>query len=317
MRDKNLASADFRALGCQVRLVVTDEDHLDACRYLLELDLAEVDEVCSRFREDSELVALDRAEGRPVPLSPLLNEALAVALRAAKLTGGDVDPTVGSAMAAIGYDREYELVERDGEPVRLEVRPVPGFRTVQLDREFGTVTMPAGTRLDLGATAKAWAADRAAAMLAAASGCGVLVSLGGDTAVAGPAPAGGWLIRVQDVTGHPEEAPVGSHTTVAILGGGLATSGTSARRWRRGGQELHHIVDPRTGLPAQTPWRTVTVAAGTCTDANTASTAAMLRGTAAYEWLSELRLPARLVAADGTISTTPGWPREVATGAAA
>lgn len=310
MRATVLASADFRALGCLARLVVTDEDHLDACKYLLELELAEIDQACSRFREESELVALDRAEGRTVPVSPLLHEALSVALRAAELTDGDVDPTVGSAMDAIGYDRDFELVERDGRPVRLEVRPVPGWRLVRLDHVYGTVTMPAGTRLDLGATAKAWAADRAAAMLAAASGCGVLVSLGGDTAVAGPPPPQGWRIRVQDVTGHPDEAPVGPHTTVAIRGGGLATSGTSARRWRRGGQELHHIVDPRTGLPARTPWRTVTVAAASCADANTASTAAILRGADAPEWLSALRLPARLVAADGTVRTTPGWPGE-------
>lgn len=316
MRTTTLASADFRALGCLVRLVVTDPDHLDACRYLLELDLAEVDEACSRFRPDSELVRLDGADGRAVPVSPLLLEALAVALRAAELTGGDVDPTVGSAMDALGYDKDFELVERDGKPLRLDVRPVPGWRKVRLDQVYGTVTIPAGTRLDLGATAKAWAADRAARMLAAASGCGVLVSLGGDTAVAGPAPEGGWRIRVQDITGHPDEAPVGPHTTVAILDGGLATSGTSARRWRRGGQELHHIVDPRTGQPARTPWRTVTVAAATCADANTASTAAMLRGAAAHEWLTALGLPARLVAADGTVRTTAGWPSEEAEAAA-
>jgi thiamine biosynthesis lipoprotein len=312
MRTTTLASADFRALGCLVRLVVTDPDHLDACRYLLELDLAEVDAACSRFRPDSELVALDRADGQPVPVSPVLHEALSVALRAAELTDGDVDPTVGSAMDAIGYDRDFELVERDGRPLRLEVRPVPGWRKVRLDDVYGTVTMPAGTRLDLGATAKAWAADRAARMLAAASGCGILVSLGGDTAVAGPPPEGGWRIRVQDVTGHPDEAPVGPHTTVAIRDGGLATSGTSARRWRRGGQELHHIVDPATGLPARTTWRTVTVAAATCADANTATTAAMLRGTSACDWLNGLGLPARLVAADGTVHTTAGWPAETA-----
>jgi thiamine biosynthesis lipoprotein len=134
--------------------------------------------------------------------------------------------------------------------------------------------------------------------------------------VAGPPPGEGWRIRVQDVTGHPDEAPVGPHTTVAIRGGGIATSGTSARRWRRGDQELHHIVDPRTGLPAQTPWRTVTVAAATCTDANAASTGAILRGASAPEWLAALRLPARLVATDGTVRTTPDWPKDEAAVAA-
>jgi thiamine biosynthesis lipoprotein ApbE len=307
-----LASADWHALGTQVRLVVTDPDHLDACRYLLEQDLAAIDATCSRFRPDSELTALDAADGRTVRISRLLTEALAVALRAAEMTGGDVDPTVGSAMNAIGYDRDFDLVHREGRPVRLTVRPVPGWRRVELDRDERTVTMPPGTRLDLGATAKAWAAHRAARVLAEASGAGVLVSLGGDTAVAGEPPADGWHIRIQDITGHPDEPAAGSGpaTTVAIRSGGIATSGTSARRWRRGDQSLHHIVDPRTGRPAHTPWRTVTVSAATCVDANIASTAAVVRGEAAYEWLARLGLPARLVAADNTVRTTPGWPDE-------
>ncbi|MCZ0986619.1 FAD:protein FMN transferase [Streptomyces diastatochromogenes] len=125
---------------------------------------------------------------------------------------------------------------------------------MRLDRATGTVTVPEGVRLDLGATAKAWAADRAAATLARAAGCGVLVSLGGDTAVAGEVPADGWQLRVQDVTGPVGPPPAqGSYDTVALRHGGLATSGTTARRWRRGGHDLHHIVDPRTGLPVRTP----------------------------------------------------------------
>lgn len=108
-----------------------------------------------------------------------------MALRAAEATDGTVDPTVGSAMDALGYDRDFTLVREDDRPVRLTVRRTPGWRAVRLDRATGTVTVPEGIRLDLGATAKAWAADRAAGTLAAAAGCGVLVSLGGDTAVAG------------------------------------------------------------------------------------------------------------------------------------
>ncbi|MFJ9631004.1 FAD:protein FMN transferase [Streptomyces sp. NPDC091280] len=304
---RTTAAADWRALGTAVRLVVTDPALLDSCNLLLARHLAEVDAACSRFRADSELAALDASAGRPVTVSPLLAEALAVALRAAEATDGAVDPTVGSAMNAIGYDRDFTLVREDDRPVRLTVKRAPGWRMIHLDGT--TVTVPAGVRLDLGATAKAWAADRAAAMLAEVAGCGVLVSLGGDTAVAGEPPAGGWNIRVQDVTGAVDETPAhGTYATIGLRSGGLATSGTSARNWRRGGQELHHIVDPRTGLPARSPWRTVSVAAATCADANAASTACLVKGAGAERWLTRLGLPARLVARDGTVVTTPGWP---------
>ncbi|MGW7255784.1 FAD:protein FMN transferase [Streptomyces sp. NPDC054834] len=305
---RTTAAAEWRALGTRVRLVVTDPALLDSCDLLLARHLAEVDAACSRFRADSELSALEGAAGRPVRVSPLLAEALAVALRAAEKTDGAVDPTVGSAMDALGYDRDFTLVRADDRPVSLRLRRAAGWRRVELDRTTGTVAVPEGVRLDLGATAKAWAADRAAATLARAAGCGVLVSLGGDTAVAGEPPAGGWQIRVQDVTGAVDETPSGSYETVGLSGGGLATSGTSARRWRRGGYDLHHIVDPRTGLPVRTPWRTVSVAAATCADANAAGTAALVKGAGAERWLTILGLPARLVAQNGLVVTTPGWP---------
>ncbi|MEU2286413.1 FAD:protein FMN transferase [Streptomyces sp. NPDC013178] len=303
------AAAEWRALGTTVRVVVTDPSLLESCNLLLARQLAEVDAACSRFRADSELTALDGTAGRPVRVSPLLAEALYVALRAAETTDGAVDPTVGSAMHAIGYDRDFTLVREDDRPVRLTVRRAPGWRRVTLDRTTGTVTVPDGVRLDLGATAKAWAADRAARMLARTAGCGVLVSLGGDTAVAGEPPSDGWQIRVQDVTGPVDETPArGPYATVGLHSGGLATSGTTARRWRRGGQELHHIVDPRTGLPVRSPWRTVSVAAATCAEANAASTAALVEGAGAERRLIRRGLPARLVAQDGTVVTTPGWP---------
>ena len=313
------AGASWRALGTFVHLLVTEPAHLDEARAILTADLADVDQACSRFRPDSELCSLS-STGRATEISPLLAEAIAVALRAARLTDGDVDPTVGAAMAAIGYDRDFEQVKADGPKLRLTVRHVPGWRQVRLDGR--TLTMPAGVRLDLGATAKAWAADRSAAKIAARTGGGVLVSLGGDIAVAGPAPgtgaglapgtgAGpapgtGWRVRVQDVTGAPEDPPGGPYAQVAIRDGGLATSSTAARRWRRGGDVLHHILDPRTGLPAEPVWRTVSVAAGSCADANAASTAAIIRGRRALGWLAQLGLPARLVDATGVVFTVAG-----------
>jgi thiamine biosynthesis lipoprotein ApbE len=298
-------AASWRALGTLVRLVVTEPRCLPEARRLLEADLAAVDLACSRFRADSEICALRASAGQQV--SPLLAEAIAVALRAAELTDGDVDPTVGAAMSAVGYDRDFEQIKgADGPPVT--VRMIPGWRQVRLDGRM--LTMPEGVQLDLGATAKAWAADRSAARIAQQVGCGVLVSLGGDIAVAGPAPEGGWRIRVQDVTSEPDDPPDGPYALVAIRDGGLATSSTKARRWQRGGDVLHHILDPRTGLPAEPVWRTVSVAAATCADANAASTAAVIRGRAALGWLAGLGLPSRMVDATGAVFTVAGWPED-------
>jgi thiamine biosynthesis lipoprotein len=303
-------SAHWQALGTLVHLVVTDPRCLNEARHLLTADLEQVDAACSRFRADSEIRALRTAQGRPVLVSPLLAEAVAVALRAAQLTDGDVDPTVGAAMSAVGYDRDFERVPTIGPPLVVTTRTVPGWREVHL--EGRSLTLPEGVQLDLGATAKAWAADRSAARISSRLGCGVLVSLGGDIAVVGPAPEGGWRIRVQDVTGAPEDPPSGPYALIAIRAGGLATSSTAARRWQRGGDVLHHILDPRTGRPAEPVWRTVSVAADSCADANAASTAAIIRGREALGWLARLGLPARLVDATGVVFTVAGWPDEPA-----
>jgi thiamine biosynthesis lipoprotein ApbE len=296
-------AATWTALGSQVRLVVTGaEAELDEARRVLAADLAEVDVTCSRFRPDSEIRTLT---GPRAQVSSLLAEAIAVALRAARLTDGDVDPTVGGAMRAIGYDRDFAAIIKD-DPRQVTQKQIPGWRNVSLDGR--TLTLPPGTELDLGATAKAWAADRSARRIANHLGCGVLVGLGGDISVAGPPPQQGWRIRVQDVTGHPDEDPAGPYATVTITAGGLTTSSTKARRWRRGGDVLHHILDPRTGLPAAPVWRTVSVAARTCADANAASTAAIIRGRDAMGWLAGNLLPARLVDTKGTVFTVAGWP---------
>jgi thiamine biosynthesis lipoprotein ApbE len=302
------ADASWRALGTLVHLVVTDPRCLAEAQRLLAADLAEVDAACSRFRADSEIRALRNVHGRPVRITPLLAEAIAVALRAARLTDGDVDPTVGAAMSAVGYDRDFDRIPRIGPPLAVTTRTVPGWREVHL--EGRSLTLPAGVELDLGATAKAWAADRSAARISARLGCGVLVSLGGDIAVTGPAPEDGWRVRVQDVTGSPDDPPVGPYALIAIRAGGLATSSTAARRWQRGGDVLHHILDPRTGRPAEPVWRTVSVAADSCADANAASTAAIILGRAALGWLAKLGLPARLVDATGVVFTVAGWPDE-------
>ena len=305
---EHLAWADWDAIGTRIRLVVTEAGQLDWARAILTDDLAALDAACSRFRADSELMALDASAGQPTTVSPLLAEAVSAALRGAMLTGGLVDPTVGRAMETIGYDRDFDSVPAHGAALRITVSHVPQWRQIRLDESAHLLTVPAGVRLDLGATAKAWAADRSAQRIGRELGCGVLVSLGGDIAVAGQVPTGGWSIRVQDITGDPSSPAQGPSGVIAIRAGGLATSSTSARRWQRGGDLMHHILDPRTGRPADSDWRTVSVAAGSALDANIASTASIIRGRSAVGWLAKLGLPARLVAVDGSVTTLAGWP---------
>lgn len=305
-----LASVSFSALGTTAHLCVAEAEELPAARAELERELAEVDAACSRFRQDSELVRLNAAAGGdPVRVSPRLLEAIEVAVAAAAATRGLVDPTVGRTLRLAGYDRRFAHVRlRDGRSFRASFATVPGWRRIALDRSRRTVCLGAGVELDLGATAKALAADRSARAAARASGAGVLVSLGGDVSAAGPVPDGGWPVRIAD----DHAADLGdSGPTVAIAGGGLATSGTTVRRWLAGQVELHHIVDPRTGKPAVTPWRTVTVAASSCVDANVASTASVVLGSEARRWLAARGVPARLVDESGIVAYVGGWPEDI------
>jgi thiamine biosynthesis lipoprotein len=306
-------ASSWRALGTTVGIVVQGAGAHDAVRSAVEAELATIDAACSRFRDDSELAAVNAARGRPVRISAVLMDAFEVALRAAALTDGRVDPTVGRALELAGYDRDFARV-RDSSIRRVRVTPVAGWGVVELDREAGTVRIPAGVRLDLGATAKALAADHAAAraLAAACEATGVLVNLGGDIATAGAAPPGGWAVRVTDSHSATPDAP---GQELRITSGGLSTSSTTARRWRRRGGAVHHIVDPRTGAPAVEHWRTVSVAAMTCVDANIASTAAIVLGPAAPAWLADAGLPARLVTARGVVETTADWPAEQAAAA--
>jgi thiamine biosynthesis lipoprotein len=303
------AAADWEAWTCRVRVAVTDPAALPVARAELESRLAAVDLACSRFRGDSELAGVERAAGNWTAVSPLLVDLLDAGLSAARATDGDVDPTVGTALTALGYDRDLAAVLPGGVVVTA---PAPGWRAVELDGDGGRVRLPRGVRVDLGATAKAWTADAAATAITERTGTGCLVSLGGDIAVAGAPPHGGWGIRVQDVSGDPAAPPVGPSAVVTIRTGGLATSSTSARRWQHGGQEWHHLIDPRTGMPPTASWRTVSVAAESCLAANTASTAAIIRGDRAVPWLGQLGLPARLAHDDGRLVTVGGWPQEQA-----
>jgi FAD:protein FMN transferase len=355
----------WQALGTSVELVVRDGRALPQARAIVEAELHEIDLACSRFRADSDLTRVNAHAGCHVSVRPLLVDAIEVALRAARLTDGDVDPTLGRALEIAGYDRDWQLLpclpsavgdpqtgarpapalesfqtgalqpaarpsgmpssvvvprpresvragkrrpsEQAGSKLRVLARMRAGWERVVVDRERATIRIPTGMKLDLGATAKAWAADRAGRAVYDATGCGVLVCLGGDISTAGPSPAGGWRIHVTDDHRSGPQAP---GQTVSIAGGGLATSSTSVRRWRHEGRTMHHIIDPSTAEPVVSPWRTVSVAAADCADANIAATAAILRGERAPAWLADLQVPARLVGCDGEVVTVGSWPVE-------
>jgi thiamine biosynthesis lipoprotein len=327
-------SASFEAFGCQAVVAVADVGALPAARATVEEIVAEFDRACSRFRSDSGLSTLNAAAGTTFRADPTLIEAVCAALRAARLTDGAVDPTVGEALVALGYDRDFAAVTAGdpqqarrtdapstnpartdaANPARTDAAPpdsprilaAPGWRVVKVDPDAGTIRLPRGVALDLGATAKALAADRAAGRALEACGCGVLVSFGGDLAVAGQPPPEGWRIRVTD--DHRSDAAAPGQWIRLPAPCGLATSSTVVRRWERHGGPVHHLIDPATGRSAESPWRTVTVNAASCLDANIAATAAIIRGHDAVRWLRELRLPSRLVSREGRAVHLAGWP---------
>lgn len=264
-----------------------------------------------RFRDDSEVSALAaRAAFGPAWCfgSPTFTDYLRDGLRAARLTDGLVDPTIGAAMVASGYDADMDAVR--SRPTPTTPRPasaaiIPGWRQVQVS-DTGRTEVPAGTLIDLGATAKAAAADRIAALLARRLPGGFLVNLGGDVATSGALPDGGWRIGVEAADGTILQVVTG-------IGQAFATSSTQKRTWATSEAATptrHHIVDPRTGTTAITPWAQVTCAAATALEANAASTAAIILGADAPAWLASHGIPARLDGLDGAVTTTPGWPQE-------
>jgi thiamine biosynthesis lipoprotein len=313
------STASWRALGTGVTLVVANGD-LGPARAAVDSLLHLVDRTYSRFRPDSELVRLNTRAGQRVPISRLLEEAIAAGLRGARLSDGLVNPTVGRAMRLIGYDDDFERIASRHDAAAtgegavtlgtstssLRLEAVPGWRVIDLDEATPSVRFPVGVELDLGSTGKAFAADLAAAAALAAMGRGgALVSLGGDIAVAGTAPDGGWRVLVAEDSATPVD---GEGEVITLHDGAVATSSITVRRWVRHGIQRHHVIDPRTGGPATGPWRTATVAAASCLDANIAATTAIILGEPAIAWLEERGLAAQLIGHDGSVQTTLGWP---------
>lgn len=293
--------ASWRAIGTWIEVLTDHAAMTQTAAAIVAEELAALDAGVSRFRDDAELCRL--SAGAPVAASAVVRGALAAALRTAAFTDGLVVPTMGEALRHNGYDADLDLVQTRTSIARLAPDPVP-WRGIIVDEAAGTVTLPEGAELDLGASAKAWAADAAAARVHAELGCGVLVNLGGDLGIAGPAPAGSWRITIDDGT-QPDEA---RRPVVTLGAGGLATSSTRLRMWRTDAGTAHHILDPRTRRPAPRVWQAVSVAASSAEIANAASTAAIILGDAAPAWLTRKGLPARLRHSSGLVVHTPGWP---------
>jgi thiamine biosynthesis lipoprotein len=304
-----LVPVSWPALGTTAVLMSTGD--APAAREAAEREIRAMDAAASRFDPSSELSRLNRAGGHLMSISPPLLEALQLALRAAALTDGAVDPTLGDRLVALGYDRDYAQLQPVAPDAPLTTPGdatgprAPSWQAIELWTHPPAARLGARVQLDLGATAKALAADRGARAAAQASGGGALLALGGDIATSGPAPDDGWAVRVTD--DHRDPTDAGQHITISA--GGLATSSLTTRRWRQAGQALHHVLDPQTGAPVTPVWRTATVAAATCADANIASTAALVLGSSAPAWLNGRGLPARLVAVDGSVQAQGAWPQ--------
>jgi len=299
--------ARFRALGTQVFLAVRVADDLPRASRLAERVLADVDEVCSRFRDDSDLSRVNANPGSWVDVDPLLVAAVEVACRAAAATDGLVNPLLGRPLVRLGYDRDFRrLVDCEDEQTVVETAPPDPqrWRDIRTDPDGG-LHIPAGTALDLGATGKAWAADLIATAYDDELRGSAVVSVGGDLRISSP-DGTPWPVAVT-------ERPDGPPTLVGLDRGGLTTSSTLVRRWTRRGARRHHLLDPRTGLPAAEVWRTVTATGATCTAANTASTAAVVLGPDAPAWLVGHGVTARLVSRTGVVRTVGAWPVEAQT----
>jgi FAD:protein FMN transferase len=292
----------FPAIGTKVFVAVRDLRDLPAAERLARRVIADVDATCSRFRDDSDLARVNRSPGRWVAVDPLLVAAVEVACLAAARSEGLVHPLLGRPLVELGYDRDFGLLtETHAEAVPVTAPPLESWRDIRLTDDG--VLIPDGTALDLGATGKAWCADLIATAFERNLRGSAVVSVGGDVRIARP-DGRPWRVAVSE---HPDRPPA---ETIAMRAGAVATSTTRVRRWTRHGVRRHHLLDPRTGLPAPEVWRTVTAVAETCVAANTATTAAVVLGTPAPVWLGSAASAARLVHRSGRVHRLGSWPRQ-------
>jgi thiamine biosynthesis lipoprotein len=263
----------FLAMGTDVELLSVGGDP----QGLAEVEdlIASLEARWSRFLPGSELSSLNAAAGRPVRLLPDTFALVEAAVDAWRRTDGRFDPTILPVLAALGYDRSFEQVARDG-PADATTTPaaVPGCGGIALQREMGLALLPPGVALDLGGIAKGHTADRAVVALLAAGAAGAMANLGGDIRVAGAAPGEGpWTIGVDD-----PHRPGHDLAVLALAEGAVATSSRTRRRWTRGGQVLHHLIDPATAAPARSGVDAAVIVAGEAIWAEVLAKVALIAG---------------------------------------
>lgn len=308
----------FRAMGCQMRAVVdTDSPTSAAALACVPHWFARWEQQLSRFRSDSELSVLNRA-GYLHAASPVLWRVVQLALAQAQSTDGLVTPTLLDALEAVGYDRSFDTLQPhvsaglpangaqvenpDAALLAGEGRPRPqtkryAWQEISCDPTTRSIHLPAGVRLDLGGSAKGWAADEAVRRLMPYGPA--LVDAGGDIAVSGPRVDGTpWPIAVADPR-TPDQ-----HLDLVLLArGGIATSGRDYRRWQRDGIWYHHLIDPRTLQPATTDVISATVIGRSAADCDVAAKVWLLLGSrAGLRWLeAQPSFAGVVILANGTV----------------
>jgi FAD:protein FMN transferase len=290
----------FLAWGMTGTLALADQRGEADAFEVLEQWITRIDATCNRFRKDSELSVINRSAGGSYRVSRTLETSLIAARRASDATGGLCDPTILPALETLGYDRDFSELA-DGVGDGPSPTPAPGPDGWHIDVERHLLVTSEGTRLDLGASVKSWLADVVVAELAGETGA--LVEIGGDLATRGEGPMGPWRVGVA------ERLEIrGNEPTIVPSDGGVATSSTTERSWRRGSTMVNHIIDPRTGRSADGPIVTATVVASDCVTANALATASLLWGEGAATKIQEAGASARLVARDGSVRIVGAWP---------
>lgn len=275
---------EFRAMNTAVVLAAEGRDaRVQAGFQHAQAFIEACERRFTRFSESSDLSALNRAAGTWQPVSTEMFDVLRQARRYWEATGGLFDPTILEALELAGYDRSLEAVRAGGAGAARAGRPpaAPGFGAVELDEETRRVRLPAGVRIDLGGIAKGWIAEGAAWLLSAyAPACAV--DAGGDLFAAGlPQGEPAWQVGLED--------PRDPQQTLAVLRvgpGAVATSSVAKRRWRQGDRVRHHLIDPRSGEPAETDWLSVTVIAPHATTAEAYAKALLIAGSRKAEALA-------------------------------
>jgi FAD:protein FMN transferase len=284
-------------MGTTAHVVVVGGDEPSLLTYARGR-LLDLDRRWSRFRPDSELSRLNRRAGRPVVVSGETFRLVERSVAAWSATGGRFDPTVLAALVDAGYDRDFDDLTDGGRPARPP-RPSPGCAGIRLDPGVPAVWLPAGTALDSGGIGKGLAADLLTEELLRRGAGGALVNVGGDLVARGTPPAGPrWVVSVDEPRTGAELA------RLAIAEGAVATSSPLRRRWRRGGVEAHHLIDPATGAPAAAVLAGVTVVAGAGWWAEALATAVCVGGPHA-PLAARADASILTVARDGRVGGTP------------